>query len=182
MSKLSEAFDYVFDKEREQFSPDWTSPVGDTVKDILEERGEDYHDFIFTVADRTGWGDSPQTIKDIFDGKEEMYFDVANYLSAELGSTAGFWMRRAALYRLKLEDDCDTVKTLDSKVLERILSQCLSAQVKMLDVPYSASSHLNFAIAALSKLILDYNPDDEEMRQALEWAISEGKILRGEEE
>lgn len=68
-----------------------------------------------------------------------------------------------------------------SKVLERIISQCLLAQVKMFDVPYSASSHLNMAIALLSQLIPEYNPDDEEMRQALEWAISEGKILRGEE-
>jgi hypothetical protein len=67
-----------------------------------------------------------------------------------------------------------------AKELERIISQCLSAQIKREDAPCSSETHLNSAIAALSNLIPDYNPDNEEMRQALEWARDEGKILRGE--
>jgi plasmid maintenance system antidote protein VapI len=197
MTDFTEAADYVFDKNEElyqRFSPDWASPPSDTIKDILEERGKKYENF---VGDAVGWLDyvySTDQVEDIFDGKLEMTASVALFLSEKLGSTEGFWLTRSADYRIQRElEDSKKLREvylnkskplygkLPTESLERILLQCLSAQVKMFDVPYSASSHLNFAIAALSELIPDYNPDDEEMRQALEWAISEGKILRGEE-
>ena len=78
----------------DNFSPDWTSPVGDTIKDILEERGEDYDSFVYKVAEESGWSEST-SIYDMFDGKESLILRVANILSKELGSTPYFWMRRS---------------------------------------------------------------------------------------
>ena len=65
--------------------------------------------------------------------------------------------------------------------LKQILSDCLSAQVKAGDTPCSAHTHLNSAIAALYGLVPDYEPQFEESKEALEWALKEGALLRGEE-
>ena len=67
-----------------------------------------------------------------------------------------------------------------NKVLEKIISNCLSAQIKREDAPCSSETHLNSAIAALYELIPDYEPWSDESRTALQWAIDEGNILRGE--
>ena len=81
------------------FKPDLLPPPSDTIKDILEERDESYDDFVFQVAQDTGWKDSPKIIYDIFDGEEEMCLYVADYLSAHLGSTSEFWLDRSSDYR-----------------------------------------------------------------------------------
>jgi plasmid maintenance system antidote protein VapI len=192
------ASEYVVDKNKElyqRFSPDWASPTSDTVKDILEELGmsiaEFKHHMLYLTND---W--HFEHMDAFLEGKLRMTEEAARALTLLLGSTTEFWLKRDEQHWLKLMElessehesihkDVGNSRPLcrkpSTKILERIISQCLSAQVKMFDVPYSASSHLNAAIAALSELIPDYNPDDEEMRLALEWAISEGKILRGEE-
>jgi hypothetical protein len=200
--RFEEAAYYVMDKNKElyqRFSPDWNSPLSDTIKDILgttHTQEDDYHAFVQRVADHVGWEDSPQTIYDIFDGKEEMYFCVADFLAKELGSTSDFWIKRSEYYRLKVEakkkftnlprweptihldpDHIEYGKIFDT--LERILFNCLSSQVKREDAPCSSETHLNTAIALLIQLVPDYNPQHEDMKSALEWAIEEGRLNSG---
>ena len=78
------------------FNPDWISPPGDTIADILEERqwlSSDLVEFL---------GISPQQLALLING--EMLIDeaMAIKLAKVMGSTPGFWMRREAQYRLKL--------------------------------------------------------------------------------
>jgi hypothetical protein len=182
------------------FNPDWSSPPSDTIKDILEERGENYDDF---VGEAVGWSAnyySIEQVESMFDCKSELEPSITLFLTDKLGSTCDFWKERSALYRVQQEAknkfadlprweptihlDPDTFEPdrLDEAipVLKRILSNCLSAQLKREDAPCSSETHLNTAIALLLELVPDYNPEDEEMKSALEWAVKEGKVLRGE--
>jgi hypothetical protein len=98
------ASDYVMDKNKElyqRFNPDWSSPPSDTIKDILEERGENYDDFIVEANRWSGNYYIVEGIESIFDGELEMTPSVALFLSQKLGSTEDFWLKRSALYRVQ---------------------------------------------------------------------------------
>ena len=79
------------------------------------------------------------------------------------------------------DNDNDYVIEVDKLSIVDALRHCLSTQVKSGDAPCSASTHLNAAIIALYELVPDYEPWSEESKDALKWAIDEGRILRGEE-
>src|SRR6266478_5909529 len=75
------------------FSPDWISPPGDTIADILEERGWTQAEF----AERTGF--TTKHISLLINGKASITEATALKLERVLGSTAHFWLTREAQYR-----------------------------------------------------------------------------------
>ncbi len=79
------------------FQPTWASPPGDTILDLLEERGWTQLD----LATRTGI--SKKHVNDLVNGRATISADAADRLSRVLGSTIDFWLVRDAQYRAALE-------------------------------------------------------------------------------
>ncbi len=75
------------------FSPDWVSPPGDTILDLLEERGWKQTE----LAKRTGY--TTKHISLLINGKAPITDDTAIKLERVVGSTAHFWLAREAQYR-----------------------------------------------------------------------------------
>jgi len=80
-------------KMAEKFSPDWISPPGETIADILEEREWTQIEF----AERMG--QSTKHISLLLNGKAAITEETALKLESVLGSTASFWLNREAQYR-----------------------------------------------------------------------------------
>ncbi|HVP96759.1 HigA family addiction module antitoxin [Methanoregula sp.] len=78
------------------FAPDWISPPGDTIMDLLEERGWSQVDFA------TRMGMSLKHINEIIKGKKGISNDTAVKLERVLGSTAEFWLNRELQYQQSL--------------------------------------------------------------------------------
>lgn len=89
--------------EATSFRPAWVSPPGDTVADLLEERGWTQTE----LAERLGF--SRKHVSDLVHGKATITAESANALALVLGSTPAFWLSREAMYRaaLILQDDLD---------------------------------------------------------------------------
>lgn len=79
------------------FAPDWISPPGDTLNDLLVERGWSTAEF----AERTGL--TPGHIHALVTGRARISADAAERLSRVLGSTSDFWLVRDAQYQAALE-------------------------------------------------------------------------------
>jgi plasmid maintenance system antidote protein VapI len=76
-----------------EFSPSWVSPPGETIDDLLKERG-------ITAAElaiQLGMGDSE--IDALSAGRKELDLSVANKLEAVFGGSAEFWVAREQQYR-----------------------------------------------------------------------------------
>ncbi|MGL5032385.1 MAG: HigA family addiction module antitoxin [Microcystaceae cyanobacterium] len=89
------------------FSPQWTSPPGDTIKDIIEERN-------WTVAQLSeALGYSPQFVNQLLNGQAAIAKETALNLARVLGSTPEFWLNREAQYRLQIvnQEHLDNVNT-----------------------------------------------------------------------
>lgn len=78
------------------FAPDWASPPGDTILDILEERDWTQAE----LAKRSGY--SVKHINNLVKGKVPLSEDVAVALELVLGTSAKFWLTREAEYRERL--------------------------------------------------------------------------------
>ncbi len=78
------------------FTPNWVSPPGDTITDILEERNltQEY------LAECLGY--TTQHISSLINGKTPINEEIALKLEQVLGSTAAFWLNREAQYRISL--------------------------------------------------------------------------------
>jgi HTH-type transcriptional regulator / antitoxin HigA len=96
-------------EKRGKFEPDWVSPPGDTIADILEERDWTQQDF----ANRMGY--STKHISLLINGKVPITQDTAMRLERVLGSSAGFWLTREAQYR-ETEARFKEIKRLESWV------------------------------------------------------------------
>lgn len=79
------------------FTPDWVSPPGETVADLLTERGWTQAE----LAERTGL--NPKHIDDLVRGRAAISADTAARLGEVLGGSASFWISREAQYRTALE-------------------------------------------------------------------------------
>ena len=75
------------------FAPDWISPPGDTVLDLLEERGWTQTE----LASRLGY--SAKHVNQMLKGKAPLTESTALRLERVLGGSAGFWLAREARYR-----------------------------------------------------------------------------------
>ena len=90
------------------FEPDWLSPPGDTIADVLEERGWSQVEF----AQRIGY--TPKHVNQLLRGKAPISEDTALRLERVLGSTARFWLQRETEYREALARRAEAV-TLSSE-------------------------------------------------------------------
>ena len=84
-------------KTTRPFTPDWVSPPGDTIADLLEERDWTQAD----LAKRLGY--TTKYISQLIDGKASINQETAIKLEQVLGSTAVFWLNLEAQYRAGLE-------------------------------------------------------------------------------
>ena len=75
------------------FQPDWVSPPGDTIADLLEEKGWSQAEF----AQRCGYTTKHASL--LINGKASITEDTALKLERVLGSSARFWLVREAQYR-----------------------------------------------------------------------------------
>ena len=75
------------------FNPDWASPPGDTIKDVLNAR----HMSISDLAEQTG--SNPDAIEKLIDGRSTITIALARHLAQALGCSSEFWMSRDYQYR-----------------------------------------------------------------------------------
>ncbi|MEO0769081.1 MAG: helix-turn-helix domain-containing protein [Cyanobacteria bacterium J06649_4] len=78
------------------FSPDWISPPGDTIADLLEERDWTQAQ----LAERLGY--TTKHVSQLINGKAPISEHTAIRLEHVLGSSVRFWLNREALYRAQL--------------------------------------------------------------------------------
>jgi addiction module HigA family antidote len=80
-------------KTTRPFIPDWVSPPGDTIANVLEERDWTQAQ----LAERLGCTTKHITL--LINGKVPINEETALKLQGVLGGTAAFWLRREAQYR-----------------------------------------------------------------------------------
>ena len=93
-----------------EYAPDYVSPPGETLQELLEERGMPQAE----LAQRTGR--PKKTINEIVQGKAAITPETALQLEHVLGVPAGFWNRREANYRehlARLEEESQLAKSVD---------------------------------------------------------------------
>ncbi len=76
-----------------EFRPDWVSPPGETIADLLEQRDWSQAE----LARRIGY--TPKRLGQLIKGKARLDEETANRLEREIGGGAGFWLAREAGYR-----------------------------------------------------------------------------------
>ena len=76
-----------------QYTPDYVSPPGETLQEVLEERGMSQAE----LAERTGR--PKKTINEIINGKAAITPETALQLERVLGIPASFWNNRERRYR-----------------------------------------------------------------------------------
>lgn len=76
-----------------QYTPDYVSPSGETLQEILEEHGMSQAE----LAERTGR--LKKTINEIINGKAAITPETALQLERVLGIPASFWNNRERQYR-----------------------------------------------------------------------------------
>jgi addiction module HigA family antidote len=78
---------------KNRYAPDFVSPPGETLAEILEERNMSQSE----LAQRMGR--PKKTINEIIKGKAEITIDTALQIELVLGTPARFWIERERLYR-----------------------------------------------------------------------------------
>ena len=88
------------------FDPDWVSPPGDTIRDLLEERCWSFAEF----GEKLGW--RSERVDGLLNGEAPISLEIARSLEHILGGSADFWTVRESqyrasvpLYREKLRDE-----------------------------------------------------------------------------
>lgn len=75
------------------FAPDWASPPGDTIRDVLSGRG-------MTVDEAASAIGIPVTqLRRVLAGDTEITLGLAQHLAASIGATPQFWINRECNYR-----------------------------------------------------------------------------------
>lgn len=80
----------------EAFAPDWASPPGDTILDLIEERDWSQVE----LANRLGF--STKHLNQLVKGKVALTYETALKLERVLGTAAEFWMNREFQFRQQL--------------------------------------------------------------------------------
>lgn len=92
------------------FTPDWISPPGDSIADLLEELGWTQSEF----AERTGF--TSKHVSLLINGKASITEETALKLERVVGSNARFWLTREAQYRealARIEEEKSFAKDVD---------------------------------------------------------------------
>lgn len=99
---------------------EWISPPGETIEDVLEEKGWTKAEF----AKRLGF--SGKHVSQLLTGKAPLTEDLAMALASVLGGTATFWLEREARYREALNQQ-ETFDRLEAEagLLEELPIQWL---------------------------------------------------------
>ena len=79
------------------FEPDWYSPPGETITDVLRDRALSEEEF------RLRMGMTTDQVRDLVDGRAAITDQLAQQLAQTLGSTPRFWMTREEQYRADLD-------------------------------------------------------------------------------
>ena len=82
--------------EMQTFMPNWASPPGDTITDILEERNLSISDFAGRI------GCSLDRTRALLGGQTPVTRELAQRLESTLGAPADFWVNRESQYRSNL--------------------------------------------------------------------------------
>ena len=96
----------------QKFTPDWISPPGETITDLLEDLGWSQVEF----AGRLGCAETQVAL--MINGEAVIDEELAVRLAEVLGGTNIFWLRREAQYRSKLaqqEFEYKSDHNIDSK-------------------------------------------------------------------
>jgi HTH-type transcriptional regulator / antitoxin HigA len=107
---------------RDAFTPDWASPPGDTMLDLIEERGWTQVE----LADRLGY--TEKHVSQLINGKVPLTVDAAVRLERVLGSSLDFWLAREANYQKHLarladaERHASWVSWLDELPLQELMA------------------------------------------------------------
>lgn len=75
---------------------DWFSKPGDSLRTLMQRRE-------VTADQLAGHVGGPAIVRGLLDGSHAIDQDIANHLTAALGGTASFWLRRQASYEEALE-------------------------------------------------------------------------------
>ena len=75
------------------YSPDWVSPPGETLAEILEERGLARSQF----GEMLGW--SVEDVKRVIKGEKMIDGEIALAFESVLGISSIFWLNREKSYR-----------------------------------------------------------------------------------
>jgi plasmid maintenance system antidote protein VapI/Zn-dependent peptidase ImmA (M78 family) len=78
------------------FQPDWVSAPGETIADLLQERGLPPAVF----AQRIGY--APEDVNELLHGRALLTAETARLLEAHLGASIRFWLNRESQYRFDL--------------------------------------------------------------------------------
>lgn len=78
------------------FTPDWVSPPGDTIADILDDNNLTTHDF----AQRMEC--SEQTANKLLSGRTRITPRIASQLQETTGASSEFWLKRESIFRERL--------------------------------------------------------------------------------
>lgn len=80
----------------EEFEPDWASPPGDTILDLMAERQLNLNQLAGNM------GICAERLNELIEGVGVVNGVIALKLSHALGSTPQFWLRRESQYRKSL--------------------------------------------------------------------------------
>lgn len=79
-----------------KFAPDWKSPPGDTILDLLSERNWSQSELSKCLKC------TPEYLSQLIRGKVPIDEEMAIKLENTLGGTAKFWLNRESQYRTQL--------------------------------------------------------------------------------
>jgi len=98
-----------------RFEPDWVSPPGDTILDLLEEKDWTQSE----LATRTGF--TRKHVNELASGKATLPPETALKLESTIGGSAQFWLTREAQYREALaRSDAQTALARESPWLAEL--------------------------------------------------------------
>jgi HTH-type transcriptional regulator / antitoxin HigA len=93
-----------------EFCPNWASAPGDTIADLLEERGWSISEFAGRL------GETNDQARQLLQGRATITVGTARKLEKVLGGTAEFWMARDFQFR----EDVDRIHRLDQEWLNEL--------------------------------------------------------------
>jgi HTH-type transcriptional regulator / antitoxin HigA len=90
------------------FALDWISPPGETIAELMEEKGWTQND----LSQKLGYASAQVSL--LLSGEESITEEVALSLEKVLGGKTSFWLSREAQYRSKLSQQSMAPLVADS--------------------------------------------------------------------
>lgn len=100
-----------------EFRPDWISPPGDTIHDLLHERNLSADWLVGAI------GTTEDTISELLNGQAPITSALAQSLHAVFGASVQFWLNRDEMYRAALQEQDETRQMLLKEFPDAEMSQ-----------------------------------------------------------